>query len=51
MDERQFCVQRAVCASPRTIFPVTSETNLRATLGILARTIAPGPGRLGAGED
>ena len=24
------------------IFPVISETNLRATLGILARTVAPG---------
>ncbi len=28
-----------------TIFPVISETNLRATLGILARTVAPGRGR------
>jgi hypothetical protein len=24
------------------VFPVISETNLRATLGILARTVAPG---------
>ena len=30
------------------IFPVISETNLRATLGILARTVAPGLGRPGA---
>ena len=30
------------------IFPVISETNLRATLGILARTVAPGTGRPGA---
>lgn len=30
------------------IFPVISETNLRATLGILARTVAPGAGRPGA---
>jgi hypothetical protein len=30
------------------IFPVISETNLRATLGILARTVAPGRGRPGA---
>jgi hypothetical protein len=27
------------------IFPVVSETNLRATLGILARTVAPGRSR------
>jgi hypothetical protein len=26
----------------RAIFPILSETNLRATLGILARTVAPG---------
>ena len=26
----------------RGIFPILSETNLRATLGILARTVAPG---------
>jgi hypothetical protein len=31
------------------IFPVISENNLRATLGILARTVAPGAGRPGAG--
>lgn len=30
------------------IFPVVSETNLRATLGILARTVAPGAKRPGA---
>ena len=30
------------------IFPVISETNLRATLGILARVAAPGRGRPGA---
>ena len=30
------------------IFPVISETNLRATLGILARTVAPGRARPGA---
>ena len=30
------------------IFPVISATNLRATLGILARTVAPGVGRPGA---
>lgn len=31
-----------------SIFPVISETNLRATLGILARVAAPGRGRPGA---
>lgn len=31
------------------IFPVISENNLRATLGILARTVAPGAGRPDAG--
>ena len=31
------------------IFPVISETNLLATLGILARTVAPGAPRPGAG--
>jgi hypothetical protein len=31
-----------------TVFPVISETNLRATLGILARTVAPGRTRPGA---
>jgi hypothetical protein len=31
-----------------SIFPVISETNLRATLGILARVVAPGRGRPGA---
>ena len=30
------------------IFPVISENHLRATLGILARTVAPGAGRPGA---
>lgn len=29
-------------------FPIISETNLRATLGILARTVAPGKARPGA---
>ncbi len=33
------------------IFPVMTETNLRATLGILARTVAPGAGRPGADDD
>ncbi len=33
-----------------SIFPVISETNLRATLGILARLVAPGQGRPGASE-
>jgi hypothetical protein len=32
------------------IFPVISETALRATLGILARTVAPGLPRPGAGD-
>jgi len=31
-----------------SVFPVISETNLRATLGILARTVAPGRSRPGA---
>jgi len=30
----------------RSIFPILSEANLRATLGILARTVAPGVPRL-----
>ena len=38
-------------AAVDAIFPVISETNLRATLGILARTVAPGLGRPGAEED
>ncbi len=38
-------------AAVDAIFPVISETNLRATLGILARTVASGLGRPGAGED
>jgi hypothetical protein len=33
-----------------TIFPVISEANLRATLGILARVVAPGQRRPGATE-
>ncbi len=33
------------------IFPVISETNLRATLGILARTVAPRRGRPGADSE
>lgn len=32
-------------AAADDIFPVISETNLRATLGILARTVAPGASR------
>jgi hypothetical protein len=32
------------------IFPVISETNLRATLGILARVVAPGKSRPGASQ-
>ena len=32
----------------KDVFPVISETNLRATLGILARTVAPGAPRPGA---
>ncbi len=35
-------------AMAEAIFPVISETNLRATLGILARTVAPGRSRPGA---
>ncbi len=35
-------------AMAEAIFPVISETNLRATLGILARTVAPGRHRPGA---
>ena len=35
-------------AAAGAIFPVISETNLRATLGILARVVAPGRGRPGA---
>lgn len=38
---------RAVADS---VFPVISETNLLATLGILARTVAPGRRRPGAGR-
>ena len=34
--------------SERDIFPIISETALRATLGILARTVAPGKPRPGA---
>lgn len=33
------------------IFPVISENNQRATLGILARTVAPGAARPGADDD
>jgi hypothetical protein len=33
------------------VFPVISETNQRATLGILARTVAPGKPRPGAEDD
>jgi hypothetical protein len=41
-------IDEAYEAVADTIFPVISETNLRATLGILARTVAPGRGRPGA---
>jgi hypothetical protein len=35
----------------RGVFPVISETTLRATLGILARTVAPGARRPGTGTE
>ncbi|HEU4841915.1 MAG TPA: SRPBCC family protein [Ilumatobacteraceae bacterium] len=41
-------VHPAYRAAVDDIFPVISETNLRATLGILARVVAPGRGRPGA---
>jgi hypothetical protein len=46
-------VQRAVAAAEQSwkdaaIFPVIPESALRATLGILARTVAPGKPRPGA---
>jgi hypothetical protein len=41
-------IDRAYQDVAATIFPVISETNLRATLGILARVVAPGRGRPGA---
>jgi hypothetical protein len=43
MTERRIEVDRAIAAEPTAI-----ETNLRATLGILARTVAPGRPRPGA---
>ena len=41
-------IHEAYEAMVDAVFPVISETNLRATLGILARTVAPGRGRPGA---
>ncbi len=41
-------IHEAYRAVADDIFPVISETNLRATLGILARVVAPGRGRPGA---
>ena len=41
-------IHEAYQEAASTIFPVISETNLRATLGILARVVAPGRGRPGA---
>jgi hypothetical protein len=41
-------VHEAYRAMADTLFPVISEANLRATLGILARVTAPGRGRPGA---
>ena len=38
-------IHEAYEAMADTVFPVISETNLRATLGILARTVAPGRSR------
>jgi len=41
-------VHEAYRSAADDIFPVISETNLRATLGILARVVAPGQPRPGA---
>ena len=41
-------IHEAYREAASSIFPVISETNLRATLGILARVVAPGRGRPGA---
>ena len=41
-------VHEAYREAAADIFPVISEVNLRATLGILARVVAPGRGRPGA---
>ena len=41
-------INEAYREAAASIFPVISETNLRATLGILARTAAPGQPRPGA---
>ena len=41
-------IHEAYREAAESIFPVISETNLRATLGILARVAAPGRGRPGA---
>jgi uncharacterized protein YndB with AHSA1/START domain len=38
-------INEAYREAAAAIFPVISEQNLRATLGILARTVAPGAGR------
>jgi hypothetical protein len=40
MAVERFEVQRAIATDPATI-PIMSEGALRATLGILARTLAP----------
>lgn len=44
-------IHEAYHDAAKDIFPVLSETNLRATLGILARTVAPGLSRPGADAD
>ena len=41
-------IHEAYREAAANIFPVISETNLRATLGILARVVAPGQPRPGA---
>jgi len=43
-------IHEAYSEAAAAIFPVISETNLRATLGILARTVAPGAARPGADD-
>ncbi len=43
-------IHEAYREAASSIFPIISETNLRATLGILARVVAPGRGRPGAGD-
>ena len=44
-------IHEAWADAAASIFPVISETNLRATLGILARVVAPGKPRPGAGDE